>query len=314
MSELNADCSPAHGVAETVGSEKKVAFVLSGGGNQGALEAGVLLALLENGIRPQILVGTSVGAINAAAMAVNPTLEGAQWLAGLWRQVTREAIMPNGYLSMVWRLVRGQSSVFTNDKLKSFLESQIGDDMRTFGDLRAAELYVTAVDLHSGELRVFGLDPSESLIDAIMASTALPPFLSPWQYEGKEYVDGGVLSDLPIRVAVETKAAEIYAISIHAGQRMKRRLRGVFGVIGRVVDIVSYQRLLDELGWCSMVADRDIHYIGVEAFEGLRFWDFSRTDEMIEKGRQAGLEYLRQGGPAPSGPEDRSSPHAATGT
>jgi NTE family protein len=314
LPELNADCSPAHGVAETQDPGKKVAFVLSGGGNQGALEAGVLLALLEHGIRPQILVGTSVGAINAAALAVNPTLEGAQWLTSLWRQVTRETVMPNGYLSMVWRLVRGQRSVFTNEKLKSFLESQVSGNIRTFGDLQAAELYITAVDLHSGELRVFGLDPSESLIDAVMASTALPPFLSPWQYEGKEYVDGGVIADLPIRVALETKATEIYAIGIHGRQRMTRSLRGVLGVIGRIVNIVSYQQLLDELGWCSMVADRDIHYIGVEAFEGIRFWDFSRTDEMIEKGRQAGLEYLRRGGPAPSGPDGPSSPTVATGT
>lgn len=287
--------------------------MLSGGGNQGALEAGVLLALLEHGIRPQILIGTSVGAINAAALAVNPTLEGARWLADLWRQVTRETVMPNGYFSMVWRLISGQQSVFTNDKLKSFLESQVSEDIRTFGDLREAELYVTAVDLHSGELRVFGLDPSESLIDAVMASTALPPFLSPWQYQGREYVDGGVIADLPIRVALETKATEIYAISIHGRQRMTRRLRGVLGVIGRIVSIVSYQRLLDELGWCSMVADRDIHYIGVEAFEGLRFWDFNHTDEMLEKGRQAGLEYLQQGRPAPTGPDEPSSPPVATG-
>jgi len=63
--------------------DKKIAFVLSGGSNRGALEVGVLLALLEHDIKPRILVGTSVGAINAAALAINPTLEGARWLADL---------------------------------------------------------------------------------------------------------------------------------------------------------------------------------------------------------------------------------------
>jgi len=171
---------------------------------------------------------------------------------------------------------------------------------------------VTAVDLYSGELHVFGMDPSESLIDAVMASSALPPFLSPWRYEGREYVDGGVLADLPIRVALQTDATEIYAVCIHGQQRLIRRLRGVLGVIGRIVSIVSYQRLLDELGWCGMVADREIHYIGVEAFEGLRFWDFSRTDEMIEKGRQAGLEYLQLNGLAL--PDEPHGPPVAAGT
>jgi NTE family protein len=293
---LNEDCSRGPGADRLRGAEKKVAFVLSGGGNQGAIEVGVLLALLENDIRPQILVGTSVGAINAAAMAFNPTLEGARWLADLWRGVTRETIMPSSYISMVWRFVRGRDSVFTNENLKSFLEEQLPEGVRTFGDIQGAELYVTAVDLHAGVLRVFGMNPAESLIDAVMASTALPPFLSPWEYQGREYIDGGVLSDLPIRVALQTEATEVYAIGVHAPQRAKRGLHGVLGVIGRVVNIVSYQRLLDELGWCTMVADRDIRYIGVEAYEGLRLWDFGRTEEMIEKGKRAGLDYLAKHG------------------
>ena len=73
-------------------------------------------------------------------------------------------------------------------------------------------------------------------------------------------------------------------------------LRGIFRLIGQIVSIVSYQRLLDELGWCTMLAKGDIHYIGIEAFERLRFWDFNHTEEMIEKGRQVGLEYLRKQG------------------
>jgi hypothetical protein len=73
-------------------------------------------------------------------------------------------------------------------------------------------------------------------------------------------------------------------------------LRSIFRVIGQIVNIVSYQQLLDELGWYTMLAKGDIHYIGIEAFEGLRFWDFTHTDEMIEKGRQVGLEYLRKQG------------------
>ncbi|UCG84442.1 MAG: patatin-like phospholipase family protein [Dehalococcoidia bacterium] len=275
---------------------KKVAFVLSGAGNQGALEVGVLLSLFEHNIRPDILVGTSVGAINAAAIAINPTLEGAQWLETLWRGVTKEDIMPNSYLSMVWRLVRGHSSVFDNENLRAFLESQLPEGIRQFGDIKETELYITAVDLHTGDLRVFGINRTESLVDAVMASTALPPFLSPWQYQGREYVDGGVISDLPIRVALEMNATETYAIGVYQRQRARKSLRGIFRVISQIVSIVSYQRLLDELGWCSTLAKGGIHYIGVDAFEGLRFWDFSHTEEMLEKGKQVGERYLREHG------------------
>jgi predicted acylesterase/phospholipase RssA len=64
------------------------------------------------------LVGTSVGAINATAMAIKPSLEGAQQLADIWRKVTRKTVMPNGYPSMVWRFVTGQRGLFTNEKLR----------------------------------------------------------------------------------------------------------------------------------------------------------------------------------------------------
>ena len=293
---MNADCGNSADNAQQDKSEKKVAFVLSGGGNQGALEVGALLALLEHDIRPKVLVGTSVGAINAAAMAINPTFEGARWLESIWHEVTKEAIMPNSYLSMVWRLVTGHSSVFTNENLRSFLESHLPEDIRQFADVKMAELYITAVDLHTGELHIFGIDRSESLLDAVMSSTALPPFLSPWQYQGREYVDGGVLTDLPIRVALEMNATEIYAIGVYEPRRVKKSYRGIFRIIGQIVSIVSYQRLLDELGWCTMLAKGNIHHIGIEAFEGLRFWDFSHTDEMIEKGRQVGREYLKKQG------------------
>lgn len=289
---MNDYSSPGPDMTE----QSKVAFVLAGAGNQGALEVGVLLTLFEHNIRPDILVGTSVGAINAAAIAINPTLEGARWLEALWRGVTKEDIMPNSYLSMVWRLVRGHSSIFDNENLRAFLESQLPEGIRQFDDIKEVELYVTAVDLLTGELRVFGIDRTESLVDAVMASTALPPFLSPWQYQGREYVDGGVISDLPIRVALEMNAAETYAIGVYERQRVKKSLRGVFRVINQIVSIVSYQRLLDELGWCSTLAKGKIHYIGVEAFEGLRFWDFSHTEEMLEKGRQVGEKFLREHG------------------
>lgn len=291
MVEFNIDIA----VAEQARPVKKVALVLGGGGNQGALEVGVLLPLLEHGIQPHLLVGTSVGAINATAIVLNPTLEGAIQLADAWREMTRETVMPNSYLSMAWRLVTGKSSRFTSEKLKNFLESRRPRGIRYFADIKSAELYITAVNLDTGKLHIFGIDRSESIIDAIMASTALPPLLSPWQYRGNQYIDGGVISDLPIRVAVEMKATEIYAIDVKHRRQAKHRLRGIFRILRRMVDVIVYQQLLGELGWAkSKLPQGNIHYIGADAFEGLRIWDFSRTEEMIEKGRRVGLDYLRQ--------------------
>jgi NTE family protein len=263
----------------TTNPAHKVAFVLSGGGNRGALEVGVLRALLEHKIQPRILVGTSVGAINATAIAMNPTLEGVRWLENRWRRVTRKTVLPDSYLSMVRRLVTGESSLFTNERLKSYLESQLPDGTRQFSDIKTAELYITAAVLRTGELHIFGIDRSDSIIDAIMASTAFPLLLSPWKYQGKEFVDGAVVSDLPIRVAVEMKAIEIYAIDVGQHQNARQTQRGVLRVIRQLLSATAYQRFLDDMGWARKLPQDRIHYINVDDFDDVGLRDFSHTAE-----------------------------------
>lgn len=272
----------------------KVAFVLSGGGNRGALEVGVLIALLEHEIRPQILVGTSVGAINAAAIAISPNLQGARLLEKAWRQVTKKAVLPDNYMAMALRVLTGGSSLFNNKRLKNFLRARLPEKIGQFADIKTAELYITAADLHTGELHIFGIDPSESILDSIMASTAFPLLLSPWEYQGRQYVDGALVSDLPISVAVEMKATEIYAID--AGKRggIKKSRLGVLHVIRQVLDASAYKRFIEDMGWASKLPKDSIHYIRVDGFDEVGTWDFGHTAEMIEKGHQTGVEYLRQ--------------------
>lgn len=304
---MNHDEDKSTPPAAQTNSEDKVAFVLSGGGNRGALEVGVLLALLEHNIRPRILVGTSVGAINATAIAINPTLEGARWLEEQWRRVTRKAVLPDSYLSMVRRLVGGESGLFTNKNLKAYLESRLPEGIRKFSDIKNAELYITAAVLDTAELHIFGIDRSDSIIDAIMASTAFPLLLPPWKYAGKEFVDGAVVSDLPIRVAVEMKATEVYAIDVGKHQSQIKRQRGILRVIRQLLSAAAYQRFLDDMGWASKLPQDRIHYINVEGFEEVGLRDFSHTAEMIEHGHQVAQEYLRLLFSRTSNPDEKAS-------
>jgi len=274
----------------------KVAFVLSGGANRGALEVGVLEVLLEHDIRPQILVGTSVGAINGAFLATNPTLEGARWLEQMWRQASEKVVERADYVAALLRFITGKSSLYDSNKLKELLQSYFPKGIRLFSDIKAAELYITAVDLNSGELQVFGRDRSQSIIDAIMASSALPMVLAPWRYEGRLYVDGSVVSDVPMRVAVDAGATELWAIDIGPLQFGRRTPRGVLRVAGQTMDAVISHQLTNEYGWSRELPKQAIHYIRVEGFENVRLWDFEHTARMIEKGRLTGLEHLRKDG------------------
>jgi len=293
---MKAEAGREREAAEEQEPVKKVAFVLSGGANRGALEVGVLLALMEHDILPQILVGTSVGAINAAILAINPTLEGARHLEELWHEASEKVVVGRDYVSAMWRLATGKSSLYDSNKLRELFESFFPKDIRQFSDIKAAELYITAVDIDSGELHVFGLDRSQSILDAIMASAALPIIFMPWKYEGRNYVDGGVVSDLPMRVAVDAGATELYAIDIGPLQFGKRTPRGILRVVGQTIDAVTSHQLVDEYSWSGKLPRDAIHHIVLEAFENVRIWDFGHTAEMIAKGREIGLEHLRRRG------------------
>lgn len=132
-------------------SKGPVAFVLSGGGNRGALEVGALQALFEHGIKPDILVGTSAGAMNAAFIATDPTLEGAYKLGELWKSIRREDVFPGNKLTMAWRLITGKDSLFPSDHLRRLVEKYIPPDKKRFGDL-SVKLYITAANLNTATL------------------------------------------------------------------------------------------------------------------------------------------------------------------
>jgi len=227
---------------------------------------------------------------------VNPTVEGARHLEEIWHEASEKVFVRRDYISAVWRVVTRRSSLYDSNKLRELLKSFFPPDIQQFSDIKAAELYITAVDLNSGELVVFGRDRSQSILDAIMASAALPILFSPWQYEGRNYVDGGVVSDLPMRVAVDAGAAELYAIDIGPLQFGRRTPRGILRVVGQTIDAVISHQLVNEYSWSGKIPKEAIHYIYLEAFENVRIWDFGHTAEMIAKGREVALEHLRQRG------------------
>jgi NTE family protein len=271
---------------------ERVAFVLSGGGTRGALEVGALVALLEQGVRPQLLVGTSVGAINATGIAIDPSWRGAATVVRQWQRLNKKEILPENSLAMAWRLVTGKDGLFSNHGLRHFLESHVLRNVRTFADIRAAELYIAAVTLDSGQLHVFGIDRSEPVLDALMATTAVAPFLPPWDYRGRLFVDGAFMSDLPIRIAVDMGATEIYAIDVGVRRKPQPKYWGILNVIQQVVSAVSYEHFQEDLQWAKKLPDDKVHYIPVPGFENVRMWDLSHTAEMIEAGKRIAREHI----------------------
>ncbi|MCS7352370.1 MAG: patatin-like phospholipase family protein, partial [Anaerolineae bacterium] len=186
------------------------AFVLSGGGNRGPLQVGALKALLERGIEPDFLVGTSAGAINAVAFAIDPTSDGVERLAAAWRRVRRADIYPGHLFTALWRLLTHQDSLFDGSGLRRVLQAHLPPGVRTFGDLRRP-CYVTAADLRTQRLILFGEDPSAPLLEAVLASASVPVIHPPVRFRNMQLVDGGVVAAVPITmitIAIEKGAEE----------------------------------------------------------------------------------------------------------
>lgn len=268
-----------------------IAFVMSGGGNRGALEAGALLELFEAGIQPDMLVGTSAGALNAGFLATNPTLEGARKLADIWIHARKEDFFPGGWLSSMIRLLFGRS-LFPNEPLRRFAEKQIPPDKRHFGDLEGIKLYVTAANLNTGRLYLFGEQPDASIIDAVIASAAHPLAFPPVEYQDWQLVDGGVVANVPVGVAVDKGATEIYVLNVgYAGQLVEDQDH-VLEVVNRSIGLMMYQPFLLDLKYAIEKGNITLHHIAMLDFQGTQMWDLERGAEMVEAGRRAARDYL----------------------
>ena len=273
-----------------------IAIVLSGGGNRGPLEVGALQALFEHGIWPDMLVGTSAGAINSAFLAAAGTPDCIPQLAEAWHKGAREVVYPGSLLSMGLRVLSGADSLFPSDGMRRLVSENLPPGVNTFADLKIP-CYLTAVDLQSSRLYLFGEDPQGPVVDAVVASCSIPAIHPPVDYHGLQLVDGGVVAATPASVAMEKGANVIYAINVGHGEESMEPAKGIFEIISRTLDTFILQSLLMDLRRAAADPAVELHHIHIPAFSGIAFNDFDHIDEMIVAGRQATEAYLA--GPAP---------------
>lgn len=216
-----------------------VAFVLSGGGPLAALQVGGLKALFEREVRPDILVGTSAGALNATWMAWNPTTSGVVDLEQTWRNLRNDDLFPGGRFKASWArmLVKG-NRVFENTGLRGTIERTIGLNAR-FEDAQAP-LLVTTTDLETGKERVFS---SGRVLEPILASSAMPGIFPPVEIEGRLYIDGGVANNVPIAPAVQMGAQTIYVFDATSHSHQRRPLLRPIDYLLHAFSLARSQRL-----------------------------------------------------------------------
>jgi NTE family protein len=279
------------------------AFVLSGGGNLGPVQVGALRALVEAAIYPQMIVGCSAGALNAAYLARSVAPEQLDRLADVWRSVTPRDVYPGHRLSALWRFLSGQDSLYDNRNFYAFLQRHGTTPAHTFAHVRNLQLYVTATNLRTGRLHVFGDNPHDRILDALMASTALTPMHPPWEVDGEYYIDGGTVTPLPLRVALERGATEIYSLHIQPGSEglltvgasdSQRLIRGVANVLTRSVATMLQLQVQHDLRLTEGYKRVKLHHIRLSVANPPAHNDFSQVDNLIDSGYHVTKTYLEQ--------------------
>jgi NTE family protein len=273
------------------------AFVLSGGGNMGATQVGALRALFERNILPDILIGCSAGALNAGFLARELSLTQIEHLAQVWQHASKQIIYPGSRLHLFWRFIRGKDSLFDNRSFYAFLQRHGATPAQIFGSVTASKLYITATRLHDGHLHVFGDNPNDRVLDAMMASTALTPMHPPYEVDGVSYIDGGTVTPLPLRVALERGASEIYALHIIDGsleQVEQRLIRGVTGLINHSVSTMLRLQAQHDLLLAEVKSRAKLHYLPLHVVDRPDPLDFSQSERLVEFGYQAALDYFEQ--------------------
>jgi NTE family protein len=276
-----------------------VVFVLSGGGNLGALQIGMLRALAERGVRPDVILGCSVGAINGAGLAEDPTPAGIGRLERLWRDLDGKQLMPGRVLPPAVALARKGEAISDNAGLRRELEERL--TARTFEEL-AVPFQCVATDVIGVREVWFTSGP---LIEPILASAALPAVYPSVMIDGVRYLDGAIVDDVPIGRAVELGARTIYVLQVSGFARPRPEPRRPLDVAIQSYWIARHHRFKRELE--AVPPDVEVHLLPTGQTPTMRYNDFTRSAELMSLAYEASSDYLagRPAQPAlPEGPPD----------
>jgi NTE family protein len=275
-------------------SRRKLAFALGGGGARGALQAGALRALLEAGIQPDLLAGTSIGAVNAVFLAMHGfTPKSLDDLRTSWFAAAKADLFPANTTWLTLRVFFNRIHARPYQRLKEFFVSQgIKPDLR-FRDLHHFPVFLISADLNSRQPVHYGTDPDDFVLDGLLASTALPPWVHPIESEGRFLIDGGAVSNLPIEPAITHGATEVIALGLSNPDEIDLNTHG-FGPFW--TKYLRHRSASNLVGIGTGANQRDsCSHSPLKTDSPLPPWDFSRTQFLLDDGYRQMKQALDSG-------------------
>ncbi|MDZ7578975.1 MAG: patatin-like phospholipase family protein, partial [Candidatus Nanopelagicales bacterium] len=260
---------------------KPVAFVLAGGASYGAVQVGHLRALAETDIEPDLVVGTSVGALNGALVAEDPK-EAPARLSELWSSIVRRDVFGNT-VGMAVSMVSGQPSATRNDGLRALIERSLTS--RDFSDLALPHTAI-ATDFDTGDVVLIN---DGDLVSALLASAAIPLVFPQVPRDGRNLVDGGLVANVPIAAAAAQGAESMVVLDCGFTVVAPERNDTYVGLLMRTAAIMAAQQVRRDL---EKVADKTVLYLPGPWPITSRPDEFGDSDEMASEAYDLALEWL----------------------
>ena len=270
----------------------RTAFVLGGGGVLGAVEVGMLRALAEADITPDVILGTSVGALNGALVAADPGPGVIDRLIALWESAAAgKEVYGDGAVRQVTRVVRTGTHLHSAKPLRARLEQELGD--LTFKEL-AIPFQCCAASIERAAEHWF---TEGRVVDAVVASAAVPGLLRPARVGDEHFLDGGIVNSIPVGRAVEVGADRIFVLQVGRIDRPLRPPRKPWEVARVSFEIARRHRFNREMAALpENVAAHVLPTGGGSSRDDslLAYRDFKAVIRRIDAAYEASAAYLEE--------------------
>jgi NTE family protein len=263
------------------------AFVLAGGGSFGAVQVGMLRELLARGIGPDLVVGSSVGALNGAYLAGDPTPAGVAKLEAIWRSLSRREVFPLKWTSLLG-LVTRRDFIVDPAGIRKLLETHLA-----YRDIEGAlvPLHVVATDMLGGAAVRLSSGP---VVESVLASCAIPGAFPPVRVNGYQLIDGAVASNTPIRIAIELGATRLVVLPTGFACTLQAPPRGAIASLMHALNLLIAHQLVAELERYG--AQVEIVTVPPLCPLAVSPYDFSHAGELIDRAAEQTRRWLDRGG------------------
>ena len=287
-----------------------VAFVLGGGGVLGAVQVGMMRALFRAGIRPDLVIGNSVGAVNGALAAAEPSAVVTDRLVRLWASHEAKEVYGDPLPRQLRRFV-ARTHLHSPDPLRRLLGRAIGEE-REFADLKVP-FHCCAASIERAAEHWFGPGSEErvSVVDAVIASASVPGLLPPARIGNEHFVDGGIVNPIPVGRAVELGASQIFVLQVGRIERTLSPPRRPWEVAMVAFEIARRHRFAREMA--GLPPGVEVHVLPTGGGEPrddspLAYRDMAAVGRRISRAYTASRRYLARPGSAVTPPPPSPGP------